>query len=396
MQSPDVERWERVRTALLTAGLEALVCRLPENVVMLSGCWPVMGRSVVVFPLEGQPVLIAPVSEGPAIEQGWISDVRTFRAWRVGDEDPEASIAKLLGQTFADLGLKGKRIGYEGSCGDVAVVQRVLEAWAGSQTAVTLYAEAVGGAEWIDFTPHLIALSGQKTGRETARVRIANEIADFGLATFFREVAPGKREIDISAAVESAVHVLGVGYKGVNNARAEAEVISGTRTSTSWNFPTSSTRTIQDGDLVVIELAVVADGYWSDLTRTAVAGQANDEQRDLFVAQREAYLAVFEAMKPGAAVLEVDETARRTLGRHGFRELFAHHTGHGIGFRYHEPIPWLHPDSSGELKPGMITSLEPGLYGANFGVRVEDNIVITPAGAERLCQSPRWPELGEP
>ncbi len=75
------------------------------------------------------------------------------------------------------------------------------------------------------------------------------------------------------------------------------------------------------------------------------------------------------------------------------RDLFAHHTGHGIGFRYHEAIPSVHPDSTGVLQAGMITSLEPGLYGETFGYRVEDNVLITATGAEPLCHSPRWPGL---
>jgi Xaa-Pro aminopeptidase len=81
------------------------------------------------------------------------------------------------------------------------------------------------------------------------------------------------------------------------------------------------------------------------------------------------------------------------LDKFGMRDLFAHHTGHGIGFRYHEAIPSVHPDSTGVLQAGMITSLEPGLYGETFGYRVEDNVLITSTGAEPLCHSPRWPGL---
>ena len=100
MQAPDLPRWERVQAKLAESNIAALVCRLTENVLMLGGYWPILGRSVVVFPTEGKPVLIAPVSEGGEAEGGWISDVRTFRAWRIGDIDPEASIRKLLGQVL--------------------------------------------------------------------------------------------------------------------------------------------------------------------------------------------------------------------------------------------------------------------------------------------------------
>lgn len=393
MQSPDLERWNRVRAQLAKSNLAALVCRLTENVVMLSGYWPIMGRSLVIFPTEGNPVLIAPVSEVDESERGWISDVRSFRAWRIGDADPEASVTKLLGQVFAERGLRGKRIGYEGSFGDIAATQRFFEPWAGIHSALADWRSAGGNGEWVDFGPQLVELAGEKTEREIARVRLANQVADFGLAAFIRESVPGKCESEIAAAVESAVLIQGEGYKGVALARAEAEIISGPRTGSAWDFPTTSNRRVEKGDLVLIELAVVADGYWSDLTRTVVAGTFSDEQRRLATAQRAAYQAALQAMKPGVPATAPDAAGRKALEPFGMRDLFVHHTGHGIGFRYHEPIPFVHPDSTGVLGAGMITSLEPGLYGGTFGYRVEDNVLITPTGAEPLCHSPRWPGL---
>ncbi len=393
MQSPDLERWDRVRAKLAESGLAALVCRLTENVVLLSGYWPILGRSVVVFPADGQPVLISPVSEAEAVEKGWIADVRTFRAWRIGDADPEESIAKLIGQVFAERGLCGKQVGFEGSFGDIAATQRFFEPWAGIHTALASWRAAGGNGEWIDFGSQLVELSGVKTEREIARVRLANHAADFGLAAFVRESVPGRRESEIAAAVESAILIQGDGYQGLARVRAEAEVISGPRTGSAWDFPTTSSRIVEQGDLVLIELAVVADGYWSDLTRTVVAGTFNDKQSRLAAAQRAAYQAALQAMKPGVSATAPDAAGRRALEAFGMRDLFAHHTGHGIGFRYHEPIPFVHPDSTGVLQAGMITSLEPGLYGDDFGYRVEDNVVITPTGAEPLCDSPRWPGL---
>lgn len=393
MQTPDFERWGRVQEQLARSNVAALVCRLTENVVLLSGYWPVLGRSVVIFPAEGDPTLIVPISEIGETESGWISDVRTFRAWRIGDIDPEASISKLIGQVFAERKLLGKRIAYEGSFGDIAAPQRFFEPWAGVHTVLSSWVNAGGGGEWVDFGAQIVELSGVKTEREIQRVRLANEVADYGLAAFFREAIPGKRESDIAAAVESAILTQGIGYKGVIHARGEAEVISGPRTGSSWDFPTTTNRLVENGDLVVIEFAVVADGYWSDLTRTVVAGDMNDEQRRLAEAQRAAYLAALQSMKPGVPDAEPDAAARKALEDFGMQNLFAHHTGHGIGFRYHEAIPSVHPDSKGILQAGMITSLEPGLYGETFGYRVEDNVLIKSEGAEPLCHSSRWPGL---
>jgi Xaa-Pro dipeptidase len=393
MKEPDLERWERVKRKLAESNIAALVCRLTENVLMLSGYWPILGRSVVIFLADDEPVLLAPISEREEIESGWISDVRTFRAWRIGDDDPESSINKLIGQVFSEKGLKGKRVGYEGSFGDVAAPQRFLEPWAGIHSVLPSWIDASGGCEWIDFSPQLVELSGVKTNREIERIRLANDVADFGLDAFFREAIPGKRESEIAAAVESAVLIQGIGYKGITHARGEAEVISGVRTSSAWDFPTTTGRVVQDGELVLIEFAVVADGYWTDLTRTVVAGNATDEHRRLAAAQRAAYLAALHVMKPGVPEASPDAAARKALDEYGMRDLFAHHTGHGIGFRYHEAIPSVHPDSTGKLEVGMVTSLEPGLYGESFGYRVEDIVLISSTGAEPLCRSERWPGL---
>jgi Xaa-Pro dipeptidase len=393
MKVPDLERWERVQEKLAENNLAALVCRLTENVLMLSGYWPILGRSVVVFFVDNDPILLAPVSESEEVENGWISDIRTFRAWRIGDDDPEVSLTRLLDQVFTERGIRGKRIGYEGSFGDVAAPQRFLEPWAGIHSVLPSWINASGGGEWVDFGPQLVELTGVKTDREIERIRLANEVADFGLEAFFREVIPGKRESEIAAAVESAVLIKGIGYKGITHARGEAEVISGLRTGSAWDFPTTTDRVIENGEFVLIEFAVVADGYWSDLTRTVVAGSMNDEQRRLATAQRAAYQAALRAMKPGVPEAEPDAAARKALDEYGMRDLFAHHTGHGIGFRYHEAIPSVHPDSIGFLQAGMVTSLEPGLYGETFGYRVEDIVLITSTGAEPLCKSSRWPEL---
>lgn len=393
MQAPDSERWERVRSSLIKNDLSALVCRLTENVLMLSGYWPILGRSVVIFPAEGEPVLIVMVSETEEAQRGWIADIRTFRAFRIGDIGPEDSITRLMGQVFAERGLLGKRIGFEGSFGDIAATQRFFEPWAGIHTVLPDWVKAGGNGQWVDFGPQLVELAGIKTEREVARVRLANEVADFGLAAFFKESVPGKKESEIAAAVESAILSQGIGYKGVSHARGEAEVISGPRTASAWDFPTTTNRVVQDGDLVLIEFAVVADGYWSDLTRTVVAGKMSDEQRRLAAAQRAAYQAAQQVMKPGVPDSEPDAAGRKALEAFGLEKFFVHHTGHGIGFRYHEAIPSVHPDSKGILQANMITSLEPGLYGDTFGYRVEDNVLITPNGGEPLCRSPQWPGL---
>lgn len=381
----DEARLDRTREALSDAGLAALVCRLPENVVMLSGYWPVIGRSALIVPAEGEPVLLAPAMEEEALDCAWVREIRTFRVWRLGDPPPDESLAAELGRAAKELGLAGKRVGYEASFQDIAPTQKILEPWAPSDRR--LLAEALAGYELQDASPLLDALRAVKTPYELERIRRANEIAAFGLEAFAAAVAPGRRESDVAAAVEAAVVARGTGYKGVRHARSHAVVFSGVArlSAWGWGFTRTSDRVINEGDLVMVEMATVADGYWSDLTRVRVAGRPTSEQREAFEAIREAQQAAIGAIAPGVPEGRVDAAARSALDRRGLGGDFVHLTGHGLGFRYHEGTPLLFPGAARPLASGMVTSVEPGIYNERIGgLRLEDNVVVTERGAERL------------
>lgn len=94
----DAERLNRTRASLQAARLGAVVCRLPENILLLSGYWPMNGFALLVFPVEGEPVLVAPVAENELAQDGWVGDIRTFPWGLVDSGDPFESIARILGQ----------------------------------------------------------------------------------------------------------------------------------------------------------------------------------------------------------------------------------------------------------------------------------------------------------
>lgn len=377
----DHERRERVRQALADARLDALVCRLPEHIVMLTGTWPVIGRDIAVFPASGEPVLIAPNAE-----QEWIDldleDVRLFDCWRLTDPLPEENLRRLLTDVAQQFGLaaEGKRIAIDASVGfeDQAPSHRLTEPTGPAAPTNAVYALALEHADLVDGTALLYDLRARKTAQEIERLRVVNQIAGFGIEAFYKAVEPGATEAAVSAAIEGAIRAKGTGYSGMKAVYAQAQIISGPRTAKAWFYPTSTNRVIQAGELVMVEMGTVADGYWSDLTRTVVAGaEPTREQQAIFEAQQAAHWAAFAMMRPGVVAADVDEVARQALEDHGMAECFVHHTGHGIGFRYHEPIPFLHPSSMQTLEPGMVTSLEPGIYNHNHGLRVEDIVLIT-------------------
>ena len=131
------------------------------------------------------------------------------------------------------------------------------------------------------------------------------------------------------------------------------------------------------------------DDYCSDITRTVFVGEPTDEAREVYAIVRAAQQAAFEAVRPGVAAEEVDRAARAVITDAGYGERFVHRTGHGIGLEVHEP-PYIVEGNATPLEPGMTFSVEPGIYlEGRFGVRIEDQVVVTPEGAERLNDATR-------
>ena len=381
----DFQRDQSIRRALANARLDAIICRLPENLVCLTGYYSQIGCSFVVYPADGEPAVVAPRPERDQVAAGLVSDIRVYETWRLPDPPPMESAARLLGEIIREKKLGRKRIGYEGSFEAISPSQMAGEPYVPAVPTRQMLARLIED-EPVDSTDVLNEIRARKTPREIEKLRLANEVAGLGLRVFKAEARPGRTEAQVAAAVEAAIYGQGIGYKGVRFARAWAQVFSGPNTIEGWYYPVSSDRVIQAGDQVMIEMGTVVDGYWSDLTRTVVAGgKATPRQRELYQLVSAAQQASLEAARPGVPGREADAAGRRILAEAGLGDYFAHHTGHGIGFRYHEPIPSVHPASTHTLAVGHVHSIEPGVYSPEFGgLRIEDIAVVLEGGAELL------------
>jgi len=374
----DHDRWTRVRQALARNKLDALVCRLPEHVVLLTGYYPNIGASVVLFPAQGDPVLILPRFESDLADRGWAADRRFYDTWQNRYPAPLDNLDRLLRQAIAERGLANKAVGYEGGFETIAPNCLSGEPTGVGADTLDLLKRAVGGDALRDATDLLYELRGRKTAVEVERIRLANEIAALGMAVFKEHSVEGSREVDVSAAVESTIRRL-AGHGGSRFVFAWAQVTAGPATDVNWQYPLASDRKLTRGDLVVIELGVVVDGYWADLTRTVTVGPANDRQREVHDLVSRAQSASLAAAAPGRSGVEVDAAGRRIIEAGGYGEYFVHHTGHGIGFRYHEPIPFVAPHSTHTLAEGHVHSIEPGIYIPGFGgCRIEDTCHVGP------------------
>jgi Xaa-Pro aminopeptidase len=378
-------RVEQLQPQLGSAGVDVAVLRMTENVLFVSGHFvQIAGAGFAVVPAEGEATLLVPEYEAPEAVQVWDGALETFPVIRNDRPSALEVIRERLGALAARHATGGK-VGYEGSSETLAPPAQAGEASAVALPTRRLIEEAFGGAELTDVTEVLEATKAVKTERELERLEIANEIAGFGMLAFKEVARAGRTEVEIAAAVESAIEVEGHGYRDARVVRGYATVYSGPDLADGWQYFRSRPRRVEPGELVMLELGTLVDGFWADHTRTVVAGRASDEQRAAYEAVRRAAAAAFEAAVPGATGGDVDATSRSTCADAGF-EQFPHHTGHGVGFRLHESRPQLVPGSTHELRENMVIVTEPGIYRADLagGIRYEDAAVVRPGGAQLL------------
>lgn len=384
-------RVDRLRDKMKEAGIDALVCRLPENVVYITDYWPHHGFSVVVLPRDGKPLLFLPEIEEDYAKPDW-ADYSLFGWGLLKDGDLYDNYRRLLTDARNKLGLAGATIGVEQSFEVSGPTYRMAEPvvpaapWAGLLNSVFADQKLVDAAGAIQSAR---AIKGQY---ELDMLRRANEIAEMGMNAFLDKLEPGMTEVEVGALIEYTIRAKGPGHKNARLVRASAEVGAGPVGSTKGTLLVpSTTYTIREGDFVMVELATVVDGYWSDLTYVAVAGQPTPRQRDIYNVVLAAQQAGARQMKAGASFSDPDTAARKVLTDAGLGDYFVHITGHGVGWRYHEFIPFLLPGMSGTLEKGMVSSVEPGVYIPDFGgIRIEDNVAVGADGPIFLS-TPRKP-----
>ena len=385
----DQDRLERIRTALAGAGLDAVVCLLPENVLALSGYWSMNGTCVALLARDSEPHLIVPRGEETwAGRSGWHA-IDVYPSGRLADPDPEKATARLLSRAVEQLGLGAARIAVEQDAPFPAPPHMAHEPAALSRAGRAMLQSVFAGSELVSADELLLKERAVKTAREVAALRRTAAAADAGLAAFRAGIRPGARDIDLAADVERVIEGEGVRLGGATRVRAWAYVMSGPQTAQAYlSYEISTPRTMREGDVVLLELGVVADGYWNDLSRTYVVGEPDAEQARLHAAVEAAHTAALRAACAGATGGDVDAAARGVFERAGLAPYYPHGTGHGVGMAFHEPLPLLQPGRDHVLAEGMVIAVEPGLYVPGVGgFRNEDDALVTERGAIPLVSA---------
>jgi Xaa-Pro aminopeptidase len=353
-------RMERAAEQADAAGLTGILVAPGPDLLYFTGYKPIAITeriTMLVLQRSSPPALIVPVLERPDAEAAPSAGALSLTDWTDGS-DPYEATAKLLDPR-----------------GRYAISD---SAWAMHVLALQ---QALPESTYVSMTSTLPMLRAIKDADELERLAAAGAAADACFEQLREGRFAGRRESEIAAELAGLLRdhghsqvdftVVGSGPNGANPHHEMSE------------------RTIEDGDMVVLDFGGLKDGYGSDTTRTVHVGEPADDEREVYELVRRAQQAGFEAVRPGVECQEIDRAARKVIADAGYGEYFIHRTGHGIGLTTHEP-PYMVEGETLELQPGMCFSIEPGVYlPGRFGVRIEDIVTVTEDGGRRLNNTTR-------
>jgi len=244
------------------------------------------------------------------------------------------------------------------------------------------YSDSLKSIEFLTTKNIIEQIRMVKDKNEIIKMKKAAQIATESLKEVFEIIKPGMRELDIASELAYTMR-----KKGAQKEAFETIVVSGERSSLPHGKP--SEKKIDEGELITIDMGANYQNYNSDITRTIVIGKESQKQKEIFSIVLEAQKAALEIIKPGLKCSEVDSVARNIIEKKGYGKNFGHGLGHGVGLDIHE-MPRVSFNDDTILLPGMVVTIEPGIYLPKFGgVRIEDSILITEEGYEILTWFPK-------
>jgi len=368
------DRYRRLQGLLRAAKLDAALLSDAGNLIYVTGYRTLLLVSkfrpfLAMAFADGDPVLILPNLEvGVGRQMSWIDDVRGWGARGYYSDRPDAlSIIKDL---IAERRLGGKRIGFELSLGQrLAMTFDQFEAFRDAFTAAGCQIGNVAETMW--------KTRIKKSPREIEYLRVAGRATDAGYLAALEIAREGVSEEELSDAIAIGMIKAGADWP------AFLVVQSGTPRYDMMN-PPASPRRVEKGDMVIFDIGAMYRGYWGDMTRGFFIGEPTKRQREFYQAELEIFTRTRASVRPGISIEEIDKVAEQTTIDLGFKEYMWHRTGHAIGIDVHE-LPSVAAGDKTVLEPGMVFTIEPGIYDFSVGAfRIEDVVVVTNTGYESL------------
>lgn len=355
-------RLEKARGLMRANGIDALMLTGGTSMEYFTGIrWGLSERLLAaVIPSKGSAFLVTPkFEEGRAMEQahqGPLGSDADVYAWEE-DESPYALVAK---------GLKARGL----STATIGIEETVRFVFADG-------AAHLPGVKVVSGTPVTAGCRTIKDAHEIALMRLASQVTLKAYEAAWKSLKEGMTQSDFAKLVELAHRQLG--FEG------SAGVQVGTYSALPHGSATP--QVVREGTILLIDGGCKVEGYSSDLSRTFVLGKATQRMKDVFEVEHKAQTTAVKTARPGLACEAVDAAARKVITDAGFGpdyKFFTHRVGHGMGMDGHE-WPYLVRGNKLPLAPGMVFSDEPGIYiPGEFGIRLEDDMVITEAGAELM------------
>ena len=222
-----------------------------------------------------------------------------------------------------------------------------------------------------------------KTPEEIEMIRKAQRIAEAALAETLNYIRVGVSERDIMLYLNHAML-----QRGSEGESFPTIALTGARTSMPHGVPTAEAK-VQSGDFVLMDFGAMVDGYHSDMTRTVCVGQPTERMREVYGVVLRAQEETLRLAKPGVTGRDMDACARKIITDAGYGDNFGHSLGHGVGMEIHE-YPNASPASQAVMAEGNVVTVEPGIYlPGEFGVRIEDFVVIHEGGCDNLTEAPK-------
>lgn len=345
-------RLDALRVHMVEQGIEAAMVTFPINIYYLTGFFANPHErfmALVVDNRNDQVLLFVPSLDREAAQEA----AHGCTVIPVTDtQNPYEILQSKLGVTLGTLGVEKKAVSF----------------WQYERLK-----EAFPNAQYSDLQSYIIGQRLKKSSDDIVLVNRAISIIEQVMEHAVNHAKIGMTEAELTAELEYQMRVF-----GADGPAFSTIILTGKNSALPHGHPGSSQ--IAENDFLLLDMGVFKDGYCSDITRTFIMGEGTAEQERIYEAVRSANQKAIESVQVGMPLSTIDRAARDHIEACGYGPYFNHRIGHGLGLEIHEE-PSIHGENAGLIQPGLLFTIEPGIYLPELGgVRIEDDLYITESG----------------